>query len=334
MEDQKKVILDRLREALGFAPASEDLLGRWVTAVTGTLDPVDRAVMAHFLWQVKRKLFGLAVEHHMMPLLHGAQGCGKTTAITKLTSPLKDLCDSPGDLQMLADPREAFRLNRAYVMFFDEMAKANRMDVDTLKNRITQDTLRWRALNMNRIAAGPNNATFIGATNTSVTDLIYDPTGIRRFYQVECRNPCDWATLNDLDYVTLWRSIDENGPSPVVRVLTAVKERQEALRPKDAVEEFVAECCNVGQGWTGALTVYNGFKTFLADEMATSRWSSAKFGRRLKELLGEGTVKSSNGTKYNLALVARSAGIEQFGDAIEAAKVAAANEAMTEKKTG
>jgi hypothetical protein len=332
-DEQRKATIRKHREALRFLPSSDDVLARWVAAVTGKDDPVDRAVMAHFVWQVKRKLYGLPVEYHLMPLLHGAQGCGKTTAINKLTEPLRDLCDSPGDLQMLGDSREAFRLNRAFIMFFDEMAKANRVDVDSLKNRITQDTLRWRALNMNRVAAGTNNATFIGATNTSLMDLIYDPSGIRRFYQVECQDPCDWRTVDGLDYAALWRSIDHSGPTPLLPVLTVVKERQEQMRQKDAVEEFLAECCEVGGEWTGALTVYESFKTFLAGDMRGDKWSSTRFGRRLKGLLGESGVKVSNGTKYNLSLAARGASIEQMDAAFEAMRGASANEPMATEKS-
>jgi hypothetical protein len=332
-DEQRKATIRKHREALRFLPSSDDVLARWVAAVTGKDDPVDRAVMAHFVWQVKRKLYGLPVEYHLMPLLHGAQGCGKTTAINKLTEPLRDLCDSPGDLQMLADSREAFRLNRAFIMFFDEMAKANRVDVDSLKNRITQDTLRWRALNMNRVAAGTNNATFIGATNTSLTDLIYDPSGVRRFYEIECQNPSDWLTVNGLDYMGLWRSIDENGAAPILPVLRVVKERQEKMRQKDAVEEFLAECCEVGGEWTSAMSVYESFKAFMAGDMRADRWSSSRFGRRVKALLGEDRVKVSNGTKYNLSLVLRGLAFEQVASAIEMMKTKSANEPMAAKKS-
>lgn len=331
LEGEKRRALESLRTRLRHAPCQADLLSAWVHAVTGNTDEVDRAVIAHFLWQVKRKLYGLPVEHHLMPLLHGGQGSGKTTAVMRLLAPMEEFTDLPGDLAVLGDTRELFRLNSSFVLFFDEMARANRVDVESLKNRITQDTLRWRALSLNRISVGANNATFIGATNTNLTDLIYDPTGVRRFYQIECQNPANWEVINSLDYFALWQSIDESGPAPVLTVLDALKERQEAMRPKDSAEEFLAARCDVGgDAWTAASVVYEQFKAFLDGDMRSDKWSFTRFGRRAKELLGAERVKTSNGVKYNLSLLPTGHLMDAVDDLLVGDK--AANESM--KKVG
>ena len=56
-----------------------------------TILPLDIAVVKHFVWQVKRKLIGLPVDHHIMPILFGKSGGGKSVAIHKLVEPLKEL---------------------------------------------------------------------------------------------------------------------------------------------------------------------------------------------------------------------------------------------------
>jgi hypothetical protein len=67
--------------------------------------------------------------------------------------------------------------------------------------------------------------------------------------------------------------------------------------------------------------------------MRADRWSSSRFGRRVKALLGEDRVKVSNGTKYNLSLVLRGLAFEQVASAIEMMKTKSANEPMAAKKS-
>jgi hypothetical protein len=43
----------------------------------------------------------------------------------------------------LTDERQQFRLTRCYAMFFDEMAKAERVASDVLKNRITAERIEY-----------------------------------------------------------------------------------------------------------------------------------------------------------------------------------------------
>lgn len=305
MDGQRELALERLRSNLAF----RDVLGasaieNFILAATGKAEPVDVAVLKHFIWQVKRKLWGLPVEDHIMPILYGPQRSGKSRAISALLGPVQDFTDSPGNLADIADERQAFRMTQSFVLMFDEMAKARKMDVDSLKNRITQDTVRWRVLGTNRTATGPNNATFIGATNTNLLDLIYDPTGVRRFYQLKCQDHMDWDAINSLKYGDLWASVDEHGDTPVKAVRELLQARQEDMRVKDAVEEFLATRCVVGgQVWTPAGELYEAFKSFLFDDRRTKeQWHSSLFGRRLKELLGPHLCKKSDGIKYCLTV--------------------------------
>src|SRR5207302_233324 len=117
--------------------------------VTGAEDALAVAVVMHFIWQVKRKLNGLKVDHHLMLVLHGKQRSGKTEATKALLKPISLLIDMPGDLTILGDERQVFRQEQFYVTFFDEMAKADKVNVDALKNRITTERVQWRVLGAN-----------------------------------------------------------------------------------------------------------------------------------------------------------------------------------------
>src|SRR5438132_729986 len=184
LDAQRKEIVEKFKRKLAYNPkCSDEQLRRWVRAVTGDEDLVVVAVMKHFIWQVKRKLHGLKVEHHLMPVLQGRQGAGKSEAVKAFLQPVGDLVDCPNDLTILRDERQSFRQTRYYVTFCDEMAEANR-NVEALKNRISAELLRWRRLGHNSDAKDTNNSTFIGATNYDIRDLIVDPTGMRRFFQI------------------------------------------------------------------------------------------------------------------------------------------------------
>ncbi|WP_248345409.1 DUF3854 domain-containing protein [Anaeromyxobacter paludicola] len=293
-----------LQARLKHLPETGDFtLRSYVRALTGKEDPLDVAVLAHFIWQVKRKVFDMPVEHHLMPILFGAQRAGKSEAIRKLLAFVEQFKDEPGDLTIVADERQAFRFARAYVVFFDEMAKASKTDLDAFKNRISQPDVGWRVLGSNLRQTSPNRATFIGASNTPLENLIVDTTGIRRFHQVNCSNPIDWNAVNAIDYQVLWSSVDENGPAPVKSVLDQLAARQEEMRVKDAVEEFLAAKCELSEEWTTAHRVFDSFKEFLErDNHPKTFWTSARFGRRLTELLGQERKKTSNGVWYQVEI--------------------------------
>ena len=134
--EQARIFILSLRDHLSFVEAKEDRLADWVRAATGAVSPLDLAVMRHFIWQVKRKLLGLPVEHHMMPILYGRTGGGKSVAVHKLLEPVKEvtLCR---DMSVFSDSFGRRQFARNFVMFFDEMEKCCGVDVNALKNIIT-----------------------------------------------------------------------------------------------------------------------------------------------------------------------------------------------------
>jgi predicted P-loop ATPase len=328
LAEQRRQVIEQLRQAIAHRPGLEDHeVRRWVRAVTGQERPLDVAVVKHFLWQVKRKLHGLPVERHLMLVVHGKQNGGKSRAIQELYGPLKELTDFLADLTALGDERQAYRQGQYYITMCDEMGKGERVCMDALKNRITADVLRWRVLGTNMTGSAVNKSTFIGAINPDLRDVLRDPTGMRRFYQMEAVDVLDWKAINSINYAELWCSVDPAAESPIVTVLDELQKAQEDLRAKDAVEEWLDEHCELGKAWTKSGELYDDY----CEEAAKQRRQTvgpSLFGRRMKQILttrigGEGAGwKVSNGMRFRAEVIGMSAFTDGLLAAIEKNKPA------------
>jgi hypothetical protein len=246
VEKQRGQFLVKLREKLQHTPdSSPSELKKFVRGIRGKEDPVVEAVLEHFVWQVKRKIFGLEVQYHLMPILTGIQGNGKSTAVKKLYAPLLDFVATP-TLTELTDKRffESHKYN--FIAFCDEMQNADKTDVEALKNFITADRQTARELYSTTMVEFKQNCTAIGCSNKSLATLIYDPTGMRRFFEIptdpEMKANGGWALLGEVDFEKLWRQVDENIPAercPYLAKADEIKAAQELLRTPDPVEAFL-----------------------------------------------------------------------------------------------
>lgn len=278
-------------------------INEWVQAVTGKQDEKDIAVITHFIWQVKRKLAGQKVDWHMMPILYGPTGSGKTEAIRALLKPVEELMIAPQDMAVLGDSREATMFSRFYVVFFDELARADKVDVSALKNKITSDYITYRRLGTNTQITKPNVSTFIGAANNPVQSLIYDPTSARRFWQLDTQERIDWNTINTLDYYALWRSVVASEAAPVLGVLDEVLRVQEdELRAKSLVEQWIeTHTEEVEQIDLKATVAYEAFMEWCVWQQIRTPTTFTAFGMEIKRL-GVKKAKKNNGWHYGLKL--------------------------------
>lgn len=227
-----------------FMPSQIDpefkLLRQFMRAFLRRDDDIAIKVMVHFIWQVKRKMKGLPVIHHMMPIFWGHTGKGKSMAIRNgLLSPLKAL-SGERTLDVFGDDRVWGYFENHYAVFFDEMAKGSKHNVEMLKMVVTAKDFdiepKYEGLRKVR-----QNATFIGSTNHTVESLIQDETSNRRFFAIEAQEDTDRETINTLDYLSLWQSVDETQECPILEVLADVKETQEQSRVKAPMETFLKE---------------------------------------------------------------------------------------------
>lgn len=279
-----------------------DELLKWLTALTGpNVKEIDLAVMQHFIWQIKRKALGLPVVYHLCPIFFGKQLGGKTTAITKLLSPIKDVMLSYNPDEA-TDSRVKAGFANNYVCFFDEMANMARVEMEELKKLITADVLTYRPLYSNSFAVTQQNCSFIGGSNKSMTELIYDPTGMRRFYEFICLDKAGFAAVNAVDAMAIFTSIDPKRERGYIEhVLPQLQQHQQQRQSEDEVQHFVKEMqLNEGEPKPIlAADLYNQFIIWRAKAGYAAKHAMiiTSFGMRLSSLGVKKEVKKIGGVQ-------------------------------------
>ena len=86
---EKRILENRLLKASTLKCNKQDLnpMKAFVKAL-GCNDELSLAVLSHYVWMIKRKFMGMPVKNHIVPVILGPQGVGKTIAIGKLISPM------------------------------------------------------------------------------------------------------------------------------------------------------------------------------------------------------------------------------------------------------
>ncbi|MES2614762.1 MAG: VapE domain-containing protein [Bdellovibrionota bacterium] len=238
IKDKKKNLINSMK----YKFDEHDTLKKYVVAVIGEYDDTVYKVLQHFIWQVKRKMFGLKVTDHLMPILYGStQRQGKSEAVKKLLSPIDGLWIN-GKFADLADERHAKFFEQNFVMLFDEMRGAKKADVEATKERITAEYISFRVLFTHHFSMILNNCTLIGTSNSPLTLLIRDISGMRRFYEIEVKQRCDWNALNSIDYKAIWNGVDEQQNTPYIESCRdKLEQQQENNRDQCSVEQWISE---------------------------------------------------------------------------------------------
>lgn len=213
-ETSRLVRLDVIREKLTPSAAFDWVeLGRRAFDCSEMSAELVAAILQKFVHQTKRKLAGLLVGNHLMPVILGKQGCGKSWFMHWLTNPLAEFRRDT-DFKAIGDERN-IGLWASYVLIVDEMAYADRSDMETVKHVITADVLDRRPMRRNDAVRVRQSATLIGASNKSIGELIRDETGSRRFAGIHFREDADRDYLNSLNALDAWRSVSTDGPDPM-----------------------------------------------------------------------------------------------------------------------
>jgi hypothetical protein len=256
----------------------------FVKALTGTESPADACVMAHWMWQVKKKMKNETPSYHIMPIFFGKQEGGKTVALNKLIGPINNFRLNI-NLDQMGDDRYFRAMSENFVIVFDEMQGAHRTDIDALKKQVTIDFNDYRPLGTNEIFKVRQACSFIGATNRPVSEQIVDSTGMRRFWQLNCMDRLDWATLNALDYIAMWKGIDEaRVDGYILKHIDSIREVQNEMVAIDVLQLYLntKHLLDTKGPFKRVTTseMYQDFKTWALDNghrLMDSSW----FGRRL-----------------------------------------------------
>ncbi len=274
----------------------------FIDACVETSSPVEEYALAHWIWQVKRKMLGLPVEDHLMLVFTGRQGCGKSSALSKLLETISEYrCDMP--ISALADERNYVALSENFVILSDEMQGCQKTDIEHLKQIVTATKLSSRKLYTQLRETFPQNVSLLGTSNKSIDLLVRDETGMRRFFEINCRENMDWWAINSVNYAELWQSIDETVSNGYLHnVKEEVRERQEKYRFKDAVETYIEELGVVAGPLvvnTTAREIYNDYNRWCLDN-GFKPFDKNYFGKRMSSL-GVKSTRTNRTRGYQVA---------------------------------
>lgn len=281
--ESKLLIRENYRQKLSYMPGRDRFI-ELSRILEGKENELTAAVFRHWVWQIKRKLNGLTVVHHLMPVLCGASGGGKSKFVARLIAPLEEIT-TIADFEVVSDSRQKHVMGKYPVIFFDEMGYAAKTDVDALKHVISADEITYRPLNTNGWVSLYNISTFIGASNKEVIDLIKDPTSARRYYQVDCQDRLPWDEVNAFPMVELWNHIDENGPPPIEPYLEKLTEVQADIKAPTTVEEWFKQRAVLDESARTTPTMaYEDYADWCQLQRYRNQASITQFGKELAHL--------------------------------------------------
>lgn len=253
--------------------------------ISSTATGFPTAILKKFMWQVKRKAYGLAVTDHLMPVITGKQGGGKSTLVTNMMQPIVDSMKVTNFGDVAND--KLIDLWESAVLFMDEMSGARKADMNTVKQAITASTLTRRPMRSNDTVTVKQMATFIGCSNDSLGEIIKDPTGVRRFAELEFTDTPDWSAMNEIDWLMLWRSVDERSADPSAKSFDLLKAQQEANRFQDSVETWAGLNGGKFKSPAAATELHTLFRDWEKEAFPSRNTDLNTFGRRLAALINQ-----------------------------------------------
>lgn len=278
-----------------------------------------KAVIKHFIWHIKNKAIYGQNKEPIMLNISGEQGNGKTQFIRHLFKSILGDLYVETTISVLNDEFGTNLLYESWLLFFDELIRKNgELDVDRLKQVITSTEIKSREIFTSHYTTTFVRSSFIGAANTPIYEIIDDPTGMRRYLNLEFTNN---KIVHDKELhpmldelwqkrgLAIWQSVDENLPNGYL--VDEYAEMMEAAQktyfsPNNTVYRFLHDeriqivTKGTKSTLTGLLdTLYN--ESYLEyckkhDILPNYRTSIEGFKKRVKDL-----YDSKNGTKCKVA---------------------------------
>jgi uncharacterized protein with HEPN domain len=215
--DQERTTIENVRNRVRTVDIErgEKELKKWISIVCREGHELTEVMLKQWIWQVRVKLFtSWHGDNHVLPVLCGKQGAGKTKAIRSLINYLNPLT-SYWTFSQIVDDRHWFGLQRTYIGYIEELAGGrSEKEFEELKGIISGDYRTLRVMQTNSRTSVKVNITFIGDTNRSIPEIIKDRTGARRYWEIRCRNRIDLDALETVDIGAIWGCVDEKGESP------------------------------------------------------------------------------------------------------------------------
>lgn len=245
--------------------------------------------LLHLIWQVHRKMLGLEVSNHLIPVVWSTeQGTGKSTFVRRFCSPLQELFSPPVAMSDFLDTRFSSSLSYA-VVFIDEIHLLTRVEVDALKLTASSEELLRRQLGTSKQQRIRQRSTAFGTANGPAERYLPDPSGHRRFLSIEMsdlrQSPAVWDEINRFDYSRLWRMVNPADPSPIAPYLTELRAHQAANAPRSPLLAWLLDL-DLDSDELAAITKYHGCAAdplrFQFNAALNLEWTREQFSREME----------------------------------------------------
>lgn len=165
----------------------------------------------HWMWTLKRRIFGKKVVWHIWPNFHGAQGIGKSEIITRMLSFMEDFV-TDADLGAIQDiDREIKKFTDYFVITFDELKQGDNKDntelqlsdaaIDMIKGIMTQERFNVRVMGTQTQNRFNNTVVPISCANKHLYDIIYDGEAMRRWFEFTCQRTEIPKSYDELNFI-------------------------------------------------------------------------------------------------------------------------------------
>lgn len=228
-----------------------------VMKIEGDVD-VLVTIIKHFLWTVKRNLFAKATVNEIWLAIYGAQACGKNyVAKHVFAGPLGEFYVET-ELNKLGDiDREIRKFTENLVVNFDELAmgtgdkssKLNETMLQNLKTIVTRKELVFRQMGGQKQIKMDKKFSAMSTANHHLYDVIYDQTGMRRFFELTSAQPAgvqfDNAEVASIkaEMIKVYKGIDENNDRGYLDFSTEIGRKIHAIqcsyKPRTSIHEWM-----------------------------------------------------------------------------------------------
>jgi hypothetical protein len=284
--------LAKMQNDLRYDKNSVEKLDQWVEDLIDVMfvttdREIARVVLKHMMWQVKRRIYGREVKNDLWLGLYGAQGKGKSFIVRNCIFKIFEDFYCETQLSKIDDiDREIGKFRDNFIVNFEELAvgnvgteersnKVNKKTMANLKSILTSDTLYIRKMGGQGQMTVPKTFVPISTANEPLYDVIYDESGMRRFFQLDL-NPPEHLSTFDVDKVSelaaraeeAWKGVCEwdNEPvwdwnSEVGKKITAI---QKGYRPHTTVDDWLEQgnYCADDDVEVACKILYSDYKNF------------------------------------------------------------------------
>lgn len=255
-EDKRKVIIDRFKfnsECEQYAnKAIDKIVSHFRDPKSISSPEIDALAIKQFIYQVKTKFINntITINNPLCLIIFGTQKVGKTRWVQDLVSPIKELYSEAKSSELSTDNYEKNvpALASNYIVYFDDLAKLGEGEIDNFKSFTTSSNVYFRVFRTQSRDTKTNVSTILASTNLPLSDILYDDTGNRRFYQFTTRMtlPQDltpfYKEINSIDYLKMWRGINENVEPINEEMFKVIKEYQHTWGTNSTIHQFLSDC--------------------------------------------------------------------------------------------